>query len=133
MDNEIEMKLVVRRPIWSYLTSILVIGLCAFFLTRNFSQVRLFLWTLLTTISVIFFLRLLVKRNYFELIDNTLLIYRGAFDTKAINVLDIDKVEIESSFFRASRILLKDNSMINFDSQINTEELKKLLAQLASQ
>lgn len=71
-----------------------------------------------------------LKRNYFEIDDNKLIINEGIFQTKTIDLAKIEKFDIEPGPFTASKIVLRDKSTIKYsDSQTDGKKLKELMAQ----
>jgi len=73
---------------------------------------------------------MILKRNYFEVADNKLIINEGIFQTKTIDLDKIEKFDIEPGLFTASKIILKDNTKIKYsDSQTDHKKLKELMGQ----
>lgn len=71
-----------------------------------------------------------MRRNYFEVADNVLIIYESIFKTTRIELGKIEKVVVEPGPFTPSRIVLKDNTKIKYsDSQAGDKELKEFMGQ----
>ncbi|TXH24015.1 MAG: hypothetical protein E6Q96_10845 [Cyclobacteriaceae bacterium] len=80
--------------------------------------------------SVISMVYMIVKRNYFEIIDNKLVINRNIFQKYSVDLDHIEKFEIEPGPLTASKIILKDKVKIKYDnSQIDDKQLKELMRQ----
>ena len=72
----------------------------------------------------------LIKRNYLEVINNELHINEHFFSQRVINLDKIEKFDIEPSPFTSSKIILKDNSRVEYsDSQAEDKALKAFMAQ----
>ncbi len=84
----------------------------------------------MATLGTISFIGLIVRRNYFEVIDNKLLINKDFFRTKVIDLDNIEKIIIEPSPFSSSKIALKDKTTVKYqDNQVNDKELKEFMKQ----
>ena len=51
---------------------------------------------------------MIVKRNYFEIVDNKLVINKDYFRTTTIELDKIERIDIEPGPFSSSKIILKD-------------------------
>ncbi len=124
------MKYGLKRPTQTYLIHGLWIALTIYYSTTNsteFGQWTLRLMTLLGTFSLV---HMIVKRNYFEIVDNKLVINRDYFRTTTIDLDKIEKFDIEPGPFSSSKIILKDKTTIKYlDNQLNDKELKELMGQ----
>ena len=71
---------------------------------------------------------MIVRRNYFEVADNKLIINEGIFRTTTIDLEKIEKFDIEPGPFTASKIILKVKTKIKYsDSQTNDKKLKEFM------
>lgn len=76
------------------------------------------------------FISILLKRNYFEVKDNKLIINRDFFRTQLIELDKIEKLDIEPGPFTSSKIVLKDKTMIKYaDRYTDYKELKHFMGQ----
>ena len=89
-------------------------------------------WTLRlgAFVGLIFLIEMIVRRNYFEVLDNKLIINDSLLRTRTIDLDKIEKIDIETGPFSSSKIILKDKSIIKYsDSQTNDKEFKELMRQ----
>ena len=71
---------------------------------------------------------MIVRRNYFEVVDNKLIINEGLFKRTIVDLDKIEKFDIEPGPFTASKILLKDKTKIKYsDSQTDDKKLKEFM------
>ena len=71
-----------------------------------------------------------MRRNYFEVVDNRLIINDSFLRTRTIDLDKIEKFDIEPSPFSSSKIILKDKTQIRYlDSQVDDKKLKLLMGQ----
>jgi hypothetical protein len=126
----LEMRRELKRPFGTYLVHFIWIVLTIYYSTTNTSDFGQWTLRLMATLGTISFLGLIVRRKYFEVIDNKLLINKDLFRTKVIDINNIEKIVIEPSPFSSSKIVLKDNTFIKYeDSQVNDKELKEFMKQ----
>jgi hypothetical protein len=121
----------VKRPIEIYIFHILWIALTTF---KSFDNTPLFakiLWIAALVISVIQFANAVIRKHYFELHNNKLLINKDFFIRRYIEVDEIEKIKIEPGPFKYSTILLKNKTKVKFnDSYTDNKELKELMNNL---
>jgi len=80
--------------------------------------------------GIISFVHMILKRNYFEVVDDKLVINEAIFRTKTIDLDKIEKFDIEPGPFTASKIILKDKTKVKYsDSQTDDRKLKELMEQ----
>jgi hypothetical protein len=124
------MKYGLRRPLQAYLIHGLWIALTIYYSTTNsteFGQWSLRLMTLVGTVSLI---HMIIKRNYFEIVDNKLIINRDYFRATTIDLDKIEKINIKPGPFTSSSIILKDKTTVKYlDSQTNDKDLKQFMGQ----
>ena len=101
-----------------------------FWSATNSSEVgRLILWTGAAA-GIISLMHMILRRNYFEVADNKLIINEGFFKTTTIDLDKIEKFDIEPGPFTASKIILKDKTKIKYsDSQTDDKKLKEFMGQ----
>lgn len=120
----------LKRPIQTYLIHGVWIALTLYYSMINLSDFGQWTLRLITIIGVISLAHTIIKRNYFEVVDNTLVINKDFFRTKSIDLDKIEKVDIKSGPFSSSRIILKDKTIIKYqDSQTKDKELKEFMGQ----
>ena len=128
--REPKMKQGIKRPIQGYLIQGLWVAMLIFWSTTNSSEIgRWVLWTgaAAGTISLTY---MILRQNYFEVIDNKLIINEGVFRTTTIDLDKIEKFDIKLGPFTASKIILRDKSKIRYsDSQTNDKELREFMGQ----
>ncbi|MGE0589691.1 MAG: hypothetical protein AB7O48_14030 [Cyclobacteriaceae bacterium] len=74
---------------------------------------------------------MIVRKNYFEIIGDKLIINRDFFRTQTVDLTDIVKIDIEPRPFISSKIILKNQSVIKYmDDQLDDNELRQLFGQL---
>ena len=119
-----------KRPIQTYLIHGLWIALTFHYSTTNTSSFGQWTLRVMTIIGVISLAHMIIKRNYFEVVDNKLVINKDLFRTKVIDLDKIEKVDVKSGPFSSSRIVLKDKTIIKYlDSQTKDKELKEFMGQ----
>lgn len=120
----------IKRPIQAYLFHGLWIAMVIFWSTINSSEIGRWILWIGATAGTISLIQMILKRNYFEVADNKLIINEGIFQTKTIDLDKIEKFDIEPGLFTASKIILKDNTKIKYsDSQTDHKKLKELMGQ----
>jgi hypothetical protein len=124
------MKQGIRRPIKGYLLQGLWVLVMVYWSTMNSSEIgRWILWTGALA-GVVSLAHMIVKRNYFEVVDNKLIINEGLFKKTTVDLDTIEKFDIEPGPFTASKILLKDKTKIKYsDSQTDDKKLKEFMGQ----
>ena len=120
----------IKRPIQSYLFQVLWIAMVLYFSTKDSSQVaKWFFWTA-ALFGLISLGHMIWRSNYIEVRDNKLVINEGIFNRRLIALDKIEKFDIEPSPFTASKIVMKDQSLIRYsDSQTSEKKLKEFMAQ----
>ena len=125
------MKRGLKRNIQTYLLYTLWIGLSCYSLTTNTSAFGQRTLILVIFVSGLTLLHMLVKRNYFEVINGRLIINRSFFQTKIIDLDSIEKVVIEAGPFSTSKIILKDKKRIKYwHNEMNDKRCKELMGEL---
>jgi len=120
----------LKRSPQAYLTHVLWIALMIYLTLANASELGRWSCLFLTSLGTISFIHMLVKRNYFEVMDNKLIINRNYFRKAIIELDQIEKVNIEPGPFISSRIILKDKTTVKIlDSQTNYKQLKQFMDQ----
>ncbi len=126
------MNLKVKRPITVFVFHGLWILWGLYKLTNSNSTFGQFSWSILTLLASINLWSMLRKKNYFELIDNKLIINKDFFQTQSIDVDKIEKIDIEPGPFKYSRIILRDKTEIKFnDSYVDKTDLKEFMGRLS--
>lgn len=120
----------IKRPIQAYLLHVLWIAMLIFWSVTSSSEIgRSILW-IGAAAGTISLTHMIVRRNYFEVADNKLIINDRVFKTTTIDLEKIEKIEIEPGPFTASKIILKDNTRIKYsDSQTDDKKLKEFMEQ----
>ncbi len=120
----------IKRPIQGYLLQGLWTAMIIYLSTMNSSEIgRLVLWTG-SFAGIISLGHMIVRRNYFEVVDNKLIINEGFFRRTTVELDKIEKFDIEPGPFTASKILLKDKTKIKYsDSQTDDKKLKEFMGQ----
>lgn len=119
----------IRRPIQAYVLHGLSSAMLIFWSTRYSSEIGRWILWVGAIAGIISLIHMIVRRNYFEVIDNKLVVNDGIFRTTKIEFEKIEKFCIEPGPFAASKIILKDNTTIKYsDSQINDKKLKEFLS-----
>jgi hypothetical protein len=86
----------------------------------------------MTIVGMISIIHMIIKRNYFEVSNDKLVINKDFFRTKIIDLDKIEKVDIEPGPFSSSRIILKDKTTIKYlDNQTNEKELREFMGQFS--
>jgi hypothetical protein len=128
------MKLELKRPRQVYLTHGLWVVATVFFATQNSSNVGRLTLVVMACVGAASLISMLMRKNYFEVKNNTLIIHNDFFRTKSIELDKIEKVKIEPGPFTLSKIILKDNTQIKYhDSQVDDKELREFMAQFSIQ
>lgn len=74
---------------------------------------------------------MIVRKNYFEIVDDKLIINRDFFRKQTVDLKEIEKLDVEPGPFTSSKIVLKDQSVIKYmDSQLDDKELKEMFGRL---
>ena len=88
-------------------------------------------WTfrILMVAGLISLIHKIIKRNYFEITDDKLVLNDNIFRKRTIPLDKIERIEIQTGTFTSSKIILKDETKISYsDNQTDDKELKKLMA-----
>jgi hypothetical protein len=124
------MKLELKRPRRVYLYHCLWIVATVFYATQNSSNFGRLTLIVMAIVGTVSFLNILMKRNYFELKDNKLIINKDFFRTQVIDLDKIERVNIEPGPFTSSKIVLRDKTKIKYmDSHADDKELKEFMGQ----
>jgi len=124
------MKQGLKRPIRTYLIHGLWIALTFYYSTTSSSEFAQWVLRIMTIIGMVSFSHMIIKRNYFEVVDNKLVINKDFFRTKTINLDLIEKFDIEPGPFSYSKIVLKDKTTVKYlDNQTDDKELKEFMGQ----
>jgi hypothetical protein len=129
-DKEITMTQGLKRPIQGYLFQVLWISMMLYWSTINSSEIgRWILWAG-AFVGIISLAHMILKRNYFEVVDNKLIINEGILKRIIIDLDKIEKLNIEPGPFTASTIILKDKTKIKYsDRQTDDKKLKEFMGQ----
>ncbi len=101
-----------------------------FWSTTNSSEIGQWILWIGAAAGTISLTHMIVRRNYFEVADNKLIINDGVFKTMTIDLDKIEKFDIEPGPFTASKIILKDKTKIKYsDSQTDDKKLKEFMGQ----
>lgn len=120
----------IKRPIQAYLLHGLWIAIVIFWSTTNSSEIGRWILWIGGAAGTISLTHMIVRRNYFEVADNKLIVYEGFFKTTTIDLDKIEKFDIEPGPFTASKIILKDKTKIKYsDSQTDDKKLKEFMGQ----
>lgn len=125
------MKRGFKRPIYAYLIHVLWFGLVAYWLaTRPPTGIGRWVVWAAAAINVISFIYIILKRYYFEVVDDKLIINENVFKTTIIDLDKIEKIDMEPGPLTASKIVLKDQTKIKFqDGQVNEKKLREFMRQ----
>lgn len=119
----------LRRPTSVYVFQLLWIVFVVF---RSFeSNVTLskIIWIGISVISLFSLINMVLNRSYFEVREDYLLVNKDFFQQKKIYLSRIEKIVVESSFFRFSRISIKNGTEIKFNAQyLDFNEFKDFIA-----
>jgi hypothetical protein len=86
---------------------------------------------IMAALGTISFVNILIRRNYFEMRDRTLIINKDFFRTQKVNIDSIERFDVRTGPFESSRIILKDKTTIRcVDSYVDHQELKAFMSQL---
>ena len=122
-------KIEFRNRWTTYLCHILFIYLCVVYAIRFSTFSVRFTLIALTCLGLVSLINCLVRRNYFEIKGNKLVINFTFFFTRSIELKDINRVEIESRLF-FSKIYLHSGRTIWYSHAVATEaKVKELLGQ----
>jgi hypothetical protein len=129
-----EMKTGVKRSALNYIAAFIWIGLAVgrvWTLYSNKSSTEFYWpWLLVAGVWIAAALDTFIYKYYFQLTDDrTLLRRRGFFITDEIDIDEIKQIRTANSIFKSSKIILKNNSYIKFDSTINKKELQEFMSQ----
>ena len=120
----------IKRPIQTYLIHGLWFALTFYYSIINISPFGQWSLKVMTIIGAVSFIHMIVKRNYFEVVNGKLVINKDFFRTKVIDLEKIEKVNIEPGPFSYSRINLKDKTTIKYlDNQTRAKDLKEFMGQ----
>jgi hypothetical protein len=118
----------IKRPIQAYFFHGLWIAMMSFWSATNSSEIGRWILCSGAVGGTISLTHMIVRRNYFEVADNKLIINEGIFRTTTIDLEKIEKFDIEPGPFTASKIILKDKTKIKYsDSQTDGKKLKEFM------
>jgi hypothetical protein len=124
------MKQGLKRPFRTLLIHAILIITLFYLSTRITSDAGQWIFRVMGIVVGISLTHMLMRRNYFEVLNNQLIIQEAFFQTKAIDLKKIAKVSIESGWFTPPKIILKDKTEIRYSAgQVNDKELKEFMAQ----
>jgi hypothetical protein len=104
--------------------------LTAAYAVRNSTDFGRGTLVIMAAVGTVSFITILLRRNYFEVKDNNLIIQKGYFRTQSIALNKIEKLDIQPGPFGSSKIVLKDRTTVKFhDSQADLKELKYFMGQ----
>lgn len=87
------------------------------------------IWIGISVISLFSLINMVLNRSYFEVREDYLLVNKDFFQQKKIYLSRIEKIVVESSFFRFSRISIKNGTEIKFNAQyLDFNEFKDFIA-----
>jgi hypothetical protein len=91
-----------------------------------------YLWGTLFSVSLLVLIRVIIKRSYLEKTGSTLKINRAFFQTRTIEIADIEMIEIDPGTFSDSHIVLKDNKgKVKFNYQnVNDKDFNAVMQSL---
>lgn len=91
-----------------------------------------YIWAFLLAFSIIMIGWVINNKSYLELAGSRLIINTDTFQTKSIEVSDIERIEIEPGLFSDSRIVLKgDKGVVKFNyHNVNDRDFNQLMKQL---
>lgn len=120
----------IKRPIRAYFFhGLWITMMIVWSITNSWEMGRWILWIGAVS-GIISFVHMILKRNYFEVVDDKLVINEAIFRTKTIDLDKIEKFDIEPGPFTASKIILKDKTKVKYsDSQTDDRKLKELMEQ----
>lgn len=125
------MDLRVKRPFTVYLFHGIWILWGIYKLATIHSAGGRFSWTVVTLLASISLWSVLRKQNYFELVDNKLIIHKDYFRTQSIDIDQIEKIDIEPGPFKYSRIIMRDKSEVKFNEDyLDNKDLKEFMGKL---
>jgi hypothetical protein len=118
----------VRRTWWSYLGYVAWIAFTLFKIYSPNTKWPI-IWIVLLTLKLVLLVRIIIKRNYFEVKDSTLTIRRDFFYNDNIEITDIENIELRSGPFAKSRIKLKNGARdVKFRFfTVNDEDFKQFI------
>ena len=120
----------IKRPIQAYLIHGLWIAMTFYWSTINSSTLGQWTLRIAALVGLVFFVEIIVKRNYFEVVDNKLIINDSFLRTRTIDLDKIEKFDIEPGPFSSSKIVLKDKTTMKYlDSQTDDKRLKEFMRQ----
>lgn len=124
------MKSAIKRPIRVYVYHAAWIFMTLYYASRNTSTVGTLTLVVLAGFGTVSFISLLIKRNYFEIKNRTLLIHRDLFRSQSIKLVDISRIELEPGPFTHSKIYLKEGEPIKYSDQMaGDHEVRELFGQ----
>lgn len=119
----------LRRPTSVYVFQLLWI---AFVVFRSFESNVIsskIIWIGISVISLFSLINMVLNRSYFEVREDYLLVNKDFFQQKKIYLSRIEKIVVESSLFRFSRISIKNGTEIKFNAQyLDFNEFKDFIA-----
>ena len=121
-------KIKVRRPLTSHIFHGLWI-LLTLYKTVDSQSPGKFIWGLLFIVSIALLVRVIFKGSYLEKDGSSLIINGDFFQTRTVQITDIERVEIEPGPFSDSRIILKDGKgRVKFNyHNVNSEDFNDLM------
>jgi hypothetical protein len=125
-----QLSLEIKRPISLYIINGFLVYATFVYSINDSSISSRLVFTSLTVLGVISLVRLLRKRNYFEIKDKRLFIHWNFAKTQVIELRDISRVDLGRLIFIPSKIYLKDGLTIKYwDLMVTETEIKELLGQ----
>ena len=124
------MKQGLKRPLKAYLAQVCLIFIVLYVSTKNSSELGQWMLRVLAIGGLVSLVHIIIKRSYFEVIDNKLVINEGIFIRRKIELNKIEKFDINPNPFSLSKIILKDQTKIRYsDFQTNDKKLREFMGQ----
>jgi uncharacterized membrane protein YdbT with pleckstrin-like domain len=99
----------VRRARLTYLCYLLWVGFILLkIFTSNINAFTRYAWCFALLITIAVLIRILFKRNYFEIRNEQLIIYRHLFYEEKIDIDRIQEIKLEEGIFSTSIIKLRN-------------------------
>lgn len=119
----------LKRPIRVYLHYGIWVAYTIYFSMSKESYVQWFLWVM-ASIGTISLINMIIKVNYFEIINEKLVINKDFFRTKTVDLNKIAKINTASGFFSSPKIILKDETSIKYNiDHLKEGKLQEFMAQ----
>lgn len=88
-------------------------------------------WIAVVILAITLFVNMIVRPNYFEVIQNKLLINKDFFSRKSLELDEIEKVLIRNGVFESSKVVMKNKSEIRFKYRyVNSKDFQELMNKL---